>query len=489
MRRHGAPRRRRSWGQRLLVLAGALVTVVALAGAGMAGYVGYRLSQITRYSDVEVQAAPPGEPVNYLIVGSDSRENITEDDPGAGGMLDEPHEGRRSDTIMLLRVDPEARSADLVSFPRDLYLPLAGDHGENRINAAYGLGRQVLVDTIQQNFGIEVNHYVEIDFVAFRDVVDAIGGVPLYFTTPVRDRKTGLNVPVAGCQVLTGQQALDFARSRALQYQDADGDWRSDPTADLGRITRQQVFVRRALTQALSSGLGSPSRLNGLLGAVLPKLGVDEGFEVRDALELARRFEGFDAEGLVSHTLPVVNAREGKMSIVRLVRAPAEPILNVFRGLPPDAIGPGSVEVSVVNGTGVTGQAALVTDALRQIGFDVGEPGTTDERYVRTTVRYGEGGEAGARLVARHVSGGAELVADPGLEPGTVVLVTGADTTTLHALPTPEDPAATTTTTTTTVPEAEGSPPGSAVEPPGPTTTTTVIGYSTGDPPPGVECS
>ncbi len=126
-------------------------------------------------------------------------------------MLEEEAGGQRSDTIMLLRIDPEDETAHLLSFPRDLYLPLAGDRGSDKINAAYAQGRQVLIDTIQQNFGLAINHYVEIDFIAFRDIVDEIGGVPLYFERPVRDKHTGLSVTEPGCHVLDGRSALHFA--------------------------------------------------------------------------------------------------------------------------------------------------------------------------------------------------------------------------------------------------------------------------------------
>ncbi len=403
------------------------------------GYFGFRLSQLTRFDDVSVEEAEAGEPANYLIVGSDSREKISEDDPDAGNMLEDEAGGQRSDTIMLLRIDPEEEDAYLLSFPRDLYLPLAGDRGSDKINAAYAQGRQVLIDTIQQNFDLQINHYVEIDFVAFRDIVDEIGGVPLYFERPVRDKHTGLAVPEPGCHLLDGRSALHFARSRYLQYQDEDGDWRSDPTADLGRITRQQVFIRRALTAAVNAGFSNPVKLNGVLSALVPKVGVDENLDAGDIVSLARRFEDFDAENLETFSLPTSSDRSpAGASVEMLQEDEAEPMLNIFRGLPPGTISPSSVTVQVVNGTGVAGQAAEVSTALTDIGFEVVEPASLEERYTRTTVRFGEGADTGARLVARHVTGGAALVPDPELDEGEVVLVTGADLTTLHTQPSPE---------------------------------------------------
>ena len=130
---------------------------------------------------------------------------------------------------MVLRVDPEEKQAYVLSFPRDLYLPISGTGETQRINTAHAHGVQTLIDTIQDNFDIPINHYVEIDFVGFEKLVDAVGGVPLWFDAPVRDRHTGLDVPQAECQVLDGEQARKFVRSRYLEYQDEDGEWHSRP--------------------------------------------------------------------------------------------------------------------------------------------------------------------------------------------------------------------------------------------------------------------
>ena len=153
----------------------------------------------------------------------------------------------------------------------------------------------------------------------------------------------------------------------------------------------------------------------------------------------------------MTSSLPTSSDRAPSGASVEMLREDeAEPILNVFRGLPPGSISPSSVEVQVVNGTGVAGQAAAVTDALAEIGFEVGEPASLDERYTRTTVRFGAGADGRARLVARHVTGGAALLADPALSEGEVVLVTGADLTTLHTQPSPEGSADDLRSTTST---------------------------------------
>src|SRR4029077_11443630 len=139
-----------------------------------------------------------------------------------------------------------------VSFPRDLWVSIAGTGSNERINTAYSVndGPQRLIDTLRQDFGITINHYVELDFKSFKGIVDAVGGVPMSFQTPMRDRNSGLYVDTAGCTTLDGDQALAFARSRHLEYMDSKLKWVSDPSADLGRINRQQVFLQHVIDQA-----------------------------------------------------------------------------------------------------------------------------------------------------------------------------------------------------------------------------------------------
>src|SRR5690606_2660694 len=119
---------------------------------------------------------------------SDSRDNVDPNDPNFADVLPNAEVGgTRSDTIIVARVDPESTHVDMVSFPRDLWVPIPG-HGESRINSAYGYGRQVLIDTISENFGIDIHHYIEIDFTGFQRLVDAVGGVPVWLDTTYRDR-------------------------------------------------------------------------------------------------------------------------------------------------------------------------------------------------------------------------------------------------------------------------------------------------------------
>jgi LCP family protein required for cell wall assembly len=470
--KHLAAHQRRSLGQRALVAAGALLTFVLLLSAAGASYLNVRFGQISRF-DVTIDVPPAsGEPRNYLLVGSDTRDGLDPDDPADAGFFDDDGtftEGvvQRTDTIMVLRVDPDAGEAHLLSLPRDLWVPIADTGESNRINVAFSRGREVLVDTIRQNFGIPIHHYVEVDLVGFRGLVQAIGGVPIYFSDPVRDDFSGLRVDSAGCVNLDGQQALAFARSRHLEIQDMEtGRWRTDPSGDLGRMTRQQEFIRKAISKAVSKGLTNPVTLNELVGVGVDFVGLDPTLSASDIVSLGRRFASFDAESLRTFSTPAEPFRTaGGASVLELDAAEAEPIFNIFRGLDPDELTPGLVEVTVLNGIGVTGLAGDVTAALEEIGFSTGTPGDTTEPATATVIYHAPGDEARAVLLARYVTGSVRFGVDEDLEPGEVVLVAGPDFTTLHEQPSP------------TVPELPSSTTEAGEETTTSTTTTTQVGY------------
>jgi len=491
-----SPRRARTWAQRLLLAVGCLTVLVSAIGAAGVAYFGYQYSQIDRVEDLELDEVAAGEPKNYLIVGTDSREGL---DPDLPGFSDDGQSGCDcTDTIIVLRVDPDETSAAMLSFPRDLRVEIAGTGTVARINSAHQHGEQVLIDTIEQGFGIPIHHYVEVDFVGFERLVNAVGGIPLWFDAPVRDDHTGLNVPTPGCAVLDGDQARKFVRSRYLEYQDENGRWRTDPTADLGRITRQQAFIRRSVSKAVSKGLTNPVTLNSLVTAGVQNVRLDDRLDAGDLLALGRRFASFDAESLVGYSVPTqpYTTSRGYGGEVMIERE-AEPILNLFRGLPPGTLSPKVVDVTVLNGTGIEGQAADVAGALARIGFTIQEVASYEHGPLqRTTVFFGEGGYEAARRVALHLTGGADLVQDEVVPAGQVVLVTGADFTTVHDQMAPEGSAddlrSTTTTTAPAVPEIDDET-GVVTTPGGDEGTSTTVaqeptGYATGEPPPGVDC-
>jgi len=484
MSRHLAATTRRSLGQRALIGLGGLLTFVLLLAAAGASYLNVRFGQISRF-DVTIDVAEVGEPRNYLLVGSDTRDGLDPDDPADAGFFDEDGsftEGvvQRTDTIMVLRVDPEEEAAYLLSLPRDLWVPIAGTGERNRINTAFSRGREVLIDTIRESFGIPIHHYVEVDLVGFRGLVSAVGGVPMYFSDPVRDDSSGLRVDSPGCVSLDGQQALAFVRSRHLEIQDADtGRWRTDPSGDLGRMTRQQEFIRKAISKAVGKGLTNPATLNELVGVGVDYVGLDPTLDASDILALGRRFARFDAESLQTFSVPATPFRTaGGADVLALEEREAERIFNVFRGRPPGELTPSLIEVTVLNGIRDPGLATDISAAFEEIGFATGEPGDTAEEATETTIWYAPGDEEAASLVARHVSGPVAFGVDEDLVPGEVFLVAGPDFTTLHAQPSPTTPSIPASTTTTLA----------AGEEPTSTTTTTAVGYLPGEAPPGVDC-
>jgi LCP family protein required for cell wall assembly len=274
-------------------------------------------------------ASPGADVENYLLVGSDSREGADPNDPDYGSIGDEETTtGHRSDVIILVRHDLKTDTASLLSFPRDLMVTISPGGQRDRINSSFVTGPKGLVDTISKNFGIEINHYVEVNFNGFKEIVDAIGGVPACFEYPTRDKNTGLRVQAAGCYTLNGVQARQYVRSRHFQ-QYINGKWQEDPRSDLGRIDRQQKFILDAVSKAQGYLGEDPLHLNAVLTAGRQALTVDPGL---DLLSLAKRFRSLTKNDIVSYSLPVKGKNVDGKAVLVLEEQQAQPILDFFRG-------------------------------------------------------------------------------------------------------------------------------------------------------------
>jgi LCP family protein required for cell wall assembly len=212
--------------------------VIVLAALTVLGFIAW--SRIDKVDAIpEDHGAAVSEGRVYLLVGSDSREELTREERAELGTGSA--EGRRTDTIMLLHVPTDGRPA-LISVPRDSVVEIPG-RGEERINAAYAFGgAPLLVQTLENATGVAIDDYVEIGFGGFADVVDALGGVEICLDAPVQDDKAHIDLP-AGCQVLDGVNALGYARARDF-----------DRTADLGRVQRQRELIGSIASTALSPG-------------------------------------------------------------------------------------------------------------------------------------------------------------------------------------------------------------------------------------------
>ena len=150
----------------------------------------------------------------------------------------------------MLRVSPD--KAEMMSIPRDLWVTNAATGRKGKINGAYNQGPANLVRTVTSSLGIPVNHYIEVNFVSFGGIVDAMGGITIDFPHPAFDRNSGLNVITSGPVRLDGTGALAYVRSR--HYTEViDGKPVADPTADLGREARQQQFIRTVLSDVGST--------------------------------------------------------------------------------------------------------------------------------------------------------------------------------------------------------------------------------------------
>lgn len=477
--RRRPPRAHRPWRQRLVLVLSSSIVAGLLATAGGLGYAYVKYSRLARVElgSVLTERATSSDPQNFLLVGVDSAANLDADDPARAGRED--ISGLRSDTIMLLRVDPASARASLLSLPRDLWVPLASG-GSNRINAAIETGGpEDLIDTIEQYLGIPINHYVQVDFAGFRGLVGVIDGVKVWFDRPARDRRSGLRVEEPGCVTLDPEQALAYVRSRHYESF-SKGSWRTDPTGDLGRISRQQDFIVRALRRAIDRGIRNPVTLDNLVDAALDTVTVDDTLKGDDIVDLGRRFRGFSPDDLDLYTLPVVDDTIGGAAVLRLLDRPAQPILDLFRGTDQTTITPDGVRVKVLNGSGVPGQAGAASDALVAAGFTSAGTGEADSFEVaRTVVRYTAGQGETADLVARHLVAGAVLEEVDAAIGADVVVVTGADFAGVRSAPI----APTSSTPTVPTTSATSVPPSSTA----PTTTTSVIG-TVPQPPPGSDC-
>jgi LCP family protein required for cell wall assembly len=456
----------------------ALVICALLVTGAVAATNRYIDNEVDKIPRVAVNTAPVGNNgVNYLIVGSDSRSFVDDSSELQSFGSEQGNGPPRSDTLMVLHADGDRSYA--VSFPRDLWVSIPGQSGKAKINAAFNDGPQKVVDTLQQDFNVPINHYLEVNFKTFQTVVDAIGGINVYVPYAARDANTGFSTPSAGCFTLNGGEALAYVRSRSgdtdqyLEY-NINGNWvQADPIPDIGRIQRQQAFIKKLGSLAVQRMMANPTKAPKLVDSVIPNLTADKGFD-RDALDqLLRTFLSLtrgDNNGLEFATLPWVGGRSPDGQDILTVKEPdAQPVLARLRGettaSPPtttipsagqgsattgsSAIRPVDVLVKVLNASGVQGAAASAQSDLDQLGFVDGGIGNDPRGTIaHSEVRYAPGNDARAQLVASHIAD-AQLVSDPTISGTEVVVALGKSFQGITSAP-----ASTTTTTPATSPEA-----------------------------------
>jgi LCP family protein required for cell wall assembly len=383
---------RRRWPLVLAGVASAFVLLFSTVGSGLASYYESKTGRV----DV-ISGGSSGPAQNYLLVGSDNRAGLSREQIArlhVGGASTANASGRRSDTMILLHLSAGDDKATLVSLPRDSYVTIPAytdDHGthhaasHNKLNAAYELGGAALtVKTVQLATGLHIDHYVEIGFGGFVNMVNALGGVPVCSTRPLKDPKSGLDLP-AGTTKLDGRDALAYVRARYV-----------DPTADLGRMKRQQAFLGSVFRTALSTQVMlNPVKLNAFLSATLQSVTLDRGLTRDDLLDLATRTRGLSPSNVVFATVPLSNVdyRPGGVgSSVLWDRTKAaalfaalkadRPVGGQTSGAKPVATGtpvavaPSRITVQVENGAGVSGLGARAAADLQKMGFVLAGPAT-----------------------------------------------------------------------------------------------------------------
>ncbi len=275
-------------------------------------------------TDNEVTSAldtASGDSLTFLIVGSDSREGL--DDLTNFGDFS----GARGDVIILVKVDGNGSVMQMLSIPRDLWVSIPG-HGDNRINAAYSFGgSRLMVETIKQNLDVEINHYVEIDFIGFQGMIDELGGITIDFPYPARDENSGLSVD-AGSQRLDGKMALAYARSRHYQEY-RDGSWQPVDANDFGRSARQQQVIR-----AIMAEIKSPSTVTeagGVARTLSKYVIIDSRLAGASVAAFAWDFRGVIRGSMDGTTLPAVNRNIDGRSVVVAKEPEAGQVLANFR--------------------------------------------------------------------------------------------------------------------------------------------------------------
>jgi LCP family protein required for cell wall assembly len=423
----------------------ALAVSVPLVLGGVVGvnaFIDRKIDEIPRVKVKTAENTDPGQPANFLLIGSDTRARVETPeereafgDPSAVGPP-------RSDTLMVIHVDPAQKTGFLVSFPRDLAVDVPG-LGQSKINAAFnedsGGGPQRVVDTLQQNFDVPIHHYIEVDFQSFKGIVDAMGGVPVYISAPSRDEHSGFEfIPFnfkPGCYTLDGSTALNYVRSRGLE-QYIDGRWQTDPRGDLGRIDRQQTFMKRLATEAFRRSVNSPSTALDIADKTIPKLKADESLNSDDIKKLItsfRRVDPNDPNSLEMVTFPTVDGpRNSRLGSTLQPKEPdADAVLARLRQFGPapsqqNGPKPSEVRVRVFNGSGQNGLASKTGTELQQQGFvNVGVG--NQPRVTATQVHYRPGSLDKARVVQSYLGGVGKLVEDKAIVEADVAVILGTD--------------------------------------------------------------
>jgi LCP family protein required for cell wall assembly len=430
------------------VLAAAMAGTLALGGLfGVAAY-SYLTGHITTINPFcHSCKRPAGGAVgdlNILVVGSDSRAGLTK---AQENQLHVGHDaGKRSDTMILLHIPAGGGKAVLVNLPRDSYvtIPRHKDSAgqivpaqKNKINAAYSEGgAKLTIRTVEDATGVRIDHYIEINFLGFVKMVNALGGVDICSPQAIDDpvvrnpatgaySGSGLVLP-KGTSHLDGDTALEYVRAR--EFDPAQGD--------LGRIERQQRFMGAMINKARSAGvLLNPIKLVHFLNAVTGSLTTDSGLGAAQITRLAEKLHSMSPKNVTFLTVPLSNTAYATPVGSAVLWDPVKskelfadftddtPITNVIHSTKL-VVPPGDISVRVLNASGTAGAAATAASDLSAVGFGIAGTGDAPSGSdpTATVVLYGSSrAQSAATLVA--AVPGATRQKDPSLGSGIELLV------------------------------------------------------------------
>jgi LCP family protein required for cell wall assembly len=448
----GSVRRRAPHGLQLTAWVAGLLAVLVLGisgtGWGLVTYGDSRIQRIDAFAGLTNRPSQGDEEaVNYLLVGSDTREGIGNEYGTTAGA--------RADVTIVMHVSRKRDKVVLLSFPRDSLVTIpAHRNGEGekvgakdeKINAAlqHG-GPPLLIHTVEQVSGLHIDHYLQIDFAGFKDMVDALGGVDICVPERLEDESAGLDLQ-PGQQRLDPEQALAFVRAR-----------KSDPRGDLGRMDRQQQLLGAMLRQATSAGvLTDPAKLARFVTAGLDSVTTDRGLSSGDLIDLGTRLRDLDAGHVQFVTVPVKdpNFLRDNISYMVLDEPAAEIVYEALRNDEPlgddesapddtyaaGGVPPEEITLRVFNGTSTKGLGARVADALERAGFAIeGAASDADEEDVgQTLIRYDPTHEESLATI-RAALPEADLVPVAGLGP-VFEVIAGADGADVHGATVDEEP-------------------------------------------------
>jgi LCP family protein required for cell wall assembly len=385
-------------------VAGALAALLAVGAVASIWVLNYIESNLNTVDVPELnREEDPGKPINVLVLGSDSRAGLSEKEQVAKGGPEDV-EGQRSDTIILAHFDPERNKAVLVHFPRDLRVDIPG-HGEGKINEAFHLGGPgLMVRTLQRFTGLHIHHFVEVDFVGFERLVNALGGVRICVDRPMFDKLAELRIPRAGCYRFNGDKALAFVRARHVE---------GDVIPDFARIARQQQFIRALLNKLLS--VNSLVRLPSLVRLATENVTTDKHLSAPDILYYGDKLRALaeqDPTGARTVDLRVVPSVPQEIGGVSYVIAEQPKTRRLFRALElgrrlgslgtvqlGTAVSPGVIDVWVLD-AGAPEAAEEAESLLRRAGFIVRGIRVAPPALEQSEILFRPGAEDRAQTVA-----------------------------------------------------------------------------------------